>query len=206
MPQEPVVQSIAYCAGSIGASAARHLDFAMREPGAVDGGSYLQLITGEQHPFGNMAVLSDADSQDISDAAVAALLDLEVPTMALYTTGVSDSVAQHLGAKGFSRSTMPAMAIDIERLASTGLQCGYVWARIGAGKEASEWSEVLAAGYGLPVGLARMFSPDALGADMADNASTQFLGVRHDGRLVATSMLLLSHGLAGIYCVATLHN
>lgn len=208
MPQVRIVDSIASCAGSIGASAARHLDFAIRGimsgQGAVDGGSYLRLITGEQHPFGNMAVLSDADSQETSDAAVAALLDLKVPTMALYTTGISDAVARNLLAQGFTQSAMPAMAVDIEGMRSTALQSGYEWARIGAGKDASEWSQVLATGYGLPLGLARMFSPEALGADMAPDASTQFFGVRHDGQLVATSMLFLANGLAGIYCVATL--
>jgi GNAT superfamily N-acetyltransferase len=208
MPQVRVVDSIASSAGSIGASAARHLDFAIRGimsgQGAVDGGSYLRLITGEQHPFGNMANLSDANNQETSDAAVAALLDLKVPTMVLYTTGICDAVAQNLVAQGFSQSGMPAMAVDIERLKSTGLQSGYEWTRIGAGKDASEWSQVLATGYGLPIGLARMFSPEALGADMALDAGTQFFGVRHDGQLVATSMLFLSKGLAGVYCVATL--
>ena len=135
MPQVPVVDSIASSAGSIGASAARHLDFAIRGimsgQGAVDGGSYLRLITGEQHPFGNMAILSDADSQETSDAAVAALLDLKVPTMALYSTGIGDAVARSLVARGFSQSAMPAMAVDIERLAPTGLPSGYEWTRIG---------------------------------------------------------------------------
>lgn len=208
MPQAPVVDSIASCAGSIGASAARHLDFAIRDimvgQGAVDGGRYVRLITGEQHPFGNMAVLSDADSTQTSDAAVAPLLDLKFPAMVLYTTGVSDEVARNRMAQGFSQSAMPAMAVDIERLTSAGLQPGYEWTRIGTGKEASEWSQVLATGYGLPLALARMFSPEALGADMTPDANIQFFGVRHDGQLVATSMLYLANGLAGIYCVATL--
>ncbi len=193
---------------AVGARAARHLDLALRSifsgQGAVDGGNYIRLITGEQHPFGNMAVLADSDSQETSQAAVGALLELKVPTLVLYTTGVSDAVAQTLVARGFSQSAMPAMAVDIERLASTGLPSGYEWTRIGAGHDAREWSQVFAAGYGLPPGLARMFSPEALGADMAPDAATQFFGVRHGGRLVATSILLLADGLAGIYCVSTL--
>lgn len=208
MPKAPIVESIASCASSMGARAARHLDFAIRSimsgQGAVDGGGYLRLITGERHPFGNMAVLSDANSQETSDAAVADLIDLEVPTMLLYTTGVSDAVARTLSARGFNQSAMPVMAVDIGRLTLTGLPSGYEWSRIGPADDASEWSQVFATGYGLPLGLARMFSPEVLGADMARDATTQFFGVRHDGRLVATSMLLLADGLAGIYCVSTL--
>jgi hypothetical protein len=58
--------------------------------------------------------------------------------------------------------------------------------------------------YGLPTRVARMFSPGVLGADMAPDARIQFFGVRHRGRLVATSMLYLADGLAGVNCVATL--
>ena len=62
----------------------------------------------------------------------------------------------------------------------------------------------MAVGYGLPVGLARLFSPEVLGADMAPDAGTQFFSVVKDGRAVATTLLYLADGLAGIYCVATL--
>lgn len=208
MHQTPIVDSIASSNGSIGAGAAWHLDLAIREimggQGAVRSGKYLRLITGEQHPFGNMAIVSDASCLETTEEAVAALLDLKDPTMVLYTADVSDAVAQKLVGHGFSQSAMPAMAVDIERLTSIALQSGYEWTRIGAGKDGSEWSEVLATGYGLPHGLARMFSPEALGADMAPDARTQFFGIRHDGRLVATSMLFPANGYAGIYCVATL--
>jgi GNAT superfamily N-acetyltransferase len=208
MAHLPVVDSIASSAGSIGADAVRHLDVAIRGimsgQGAVDGGSYLRLITGEQHPFGNMAVLSDANSQAASDEAVAPLLDLKVPTLVLYTTGISDAIARSLVARGFSQGAMPAMAVDINRMKPTGLDAGYEWARTRVGEDADEWSQVLAAGYGLPLGLARMFAPEALWADMTPAAGTQFFGIRHDGKLVATSMLVLANGLAGIYCVATL--
>jgi hypothetical protein len=113
MLQTPIVVSIASGGGSIGASAARHLDLAIRDimrgQGAVEDARYLRLITGEQHPFGNMAILSDAHRQEASDTAVAPLLDLKLPTMMLYTTGVSDAVARKLVAHGFSQSAMPAI-------------------------------------------------------------------------------------------------
>ena len=208
MQGTPIVDSIVSSSVSIGAGAARHLELAvrhiMRGQGAVESGSSLRLITGEQHPFGNMVILSDAGNPEAMEVAVAPLLDLEVPAMVLCTEGVSDQVARMLVEQGFKQGAMPAMAVDIERLRSTALQSGYEWTRIAAGKDGSEWSDVLAAGYGLPPGLARMFSPEVLGADTAPDARTQFFGIRHDGRLVATSMLFLANGLAGIYCVATL--
>ena len=208
MPQAPVVESIASSSGSIGAKAARHLDLAfrdiMRGQGAVLGERYLRQVTGEPHPLGNMVVLSDPSSEATTEEAVAPLLDLEVATMVLYTAGVSDTLARKLVGHGYSQAAMPAMAVDIERMKPTALQAGYEWTRIGAGAHGSEWSEVFAAGYGLPPGVARMLSPEALGADMAPDAQIQFFGVRHGGRLVATSMLYLTEGLAGIYCVATL--
>jgi GNAT superfamily N-acetyltransferase len=96
------------------------------------------------------------------------------------------------------------MAVDIAQLAGTSLPGGYEWARIGTGEVGAAWIEALAAGYEIPLPLAQMFGPETLGADMAPGAPVQFFGVLRDGRPVATSMLYLADGLAGIYCVATL--
>jgi predicted GNAT family acetyltransferase len=96
------------------------------------------------------------------------------------------------------------MAVDIGRLAGTALPPGYGFARIGTGSEGAAWADTLAVGYGLPHGLARRFSPECLDADMAPDAEVQFFAVVRDGRTVATSLLFLADGLAGIYCVATL--
>jgi GNAT superfamily N-acetyltransferase len=98
---------------------------------------------------------------------------------------------------------MPAMAVDIERLAPTALPPGYSFVRVGEGSSGKAWTEALAVGYGLPPGLARRFSPEELGADMASDAATQYFSIVRDGRTVATSMVFLADGLAGIYCVAT---
>jgi GNAT superfamily N-acetyltransferase len=96
------------------------------------------------------------------------------------------------------------MAVDIDRMAKTALPPGFDWARIDAGDDGRARTKALANGYGPPPGLARMFSPEALGADMSSDAQVQFYAIRRNGRFVATSLLFLADGLAGIYCVATL--
>jgi predicted GNAT family acetyltransferase len=209
MQQATMAQSIESSGSSIGARAARHLDLVFRHmmdgQGAEQGECFLRLVTGEPHPMGNLAIISDPVNLETTRTAVGPLLGRDFPTAVLYTEAVSDAVAQSLVDQGFeNHGAMPAMAVDIERIGATALPPGYEWARIGAGSDGQAWAETLAVGYGLPAALARMFSPEALGADMAPGAQVQFFGIRRNGRLVATSLLFLADGLAGIYCVATL--
>ena len=96
------------------------------------------------------------------------------------------------------------MAVDIERLAPTKLPPGYTFVRVGVGSRSEDWVKALAVGYGLPLGLARRLSPAGLDADIADDARIQFFAIVRDDRIVATSMLFLDDGVAGIYSVATL--
>jgi hypothetical protein len=77
--------------------------------------------------------------------------------------------------------------------------------RVGSGPESDEWVQLLSAGYGLPLGLARYFSPAAFGAESTKaDAPLQFFAIRHAGAMVATSMCYLKDGLAGIYSVSTI--
>ena len=211
MEQAVITQSIGASADSIGARAARHLDLAFRDMmvgrGAELGESYLRQLTGEPHPLGNVALVSDPDNLETTQAAIGPLLASGLPIAVLYPQGVSGSVARSLEALEFeAHGAMPAMAVDIERLATTILPPGYDWSRIGKGNDGRAWAETLAAGYGLPLGLALRFSPEALGADMTPGARTQFFAIRRNGRPVATSLLYMADGLAGIYCVATLQD
>jgi hypothetical protein len=193
---------------AIGARASGHLDLAFRHmmsgQGALLGPHFLRLVTGESHPLGNVAIVNDPGDVATMHAAVDPLLACGFPTAVLYPQGVSDAVARSLLASGYADAgTMPAMAVDIEHLAATALPPGYEWARMGEGDQGRAWADTLAVGYGLPLGLARMMSPERLGADMAEDASLQFFAIRRNGQAVATSMLYLTDGLAGIYCVAT---
>jgi GNAT superfamily N-acetyltransferase len=193
---------------AIGARAARHLALAFREftvgHGAELGTGYLRWVTRELHPMGNLAIVAGPDDPAGALAAAEPLVTRNVPAAVLFPDGVSAAVARSVVAMGFEdHGTMPAMAVDIDRMAATALPAGYAWARVGVGGGGSAWAEALGVGYGLPPGLARRFSPETLGADMAADAPTQYFSIVRDGRTVATSLLYLADGLAGVYCVAT---
>jgi hypothetical protein len=206
--EKAITSSIGANRGAMGARAARHLELAFHGftvgRGAELGTNYLRWATREAHPLGNVAIVSDPDDVDAARAAVGPLIANNVPSAVLFPRGVSDAAAQSVAASGFAdQGAMPAMAVDIARMAATSLPPGYVSKRIGEGGGARAWSEALAIGYDLPMGLARRFSPEVLGADMAADAQTQYFAIVRDGRTVATSLLHLADGLAGIYCVAT---
>ena len=209
MPNLAPIASIAAAASTVGTVATRQLDMLWREMMRTQGGvgteGWFRNVSGQAHPLGNVAILRDGDDPNLVNIATAPLLALDLPSAVLFVHGVGKAAAAALQAAGFhAHGAMPAMAVDIERLPPTALPDGYGWERIDAGEAAREWAHALAIGYDIPHGLARMLSPEALGADMADDAVVQFFGIRHAGRLVCTSMLYLADGVAGIYCVATL--
>jgi GNAT superfamily N-acetyltransferase len=208
MDHATLTGSIGASRDTIGAGAAGHLDLAFRAfttgHGAELGTNYLRWLTREPHPMGNVAIVSDRDDSAGTLAAAEPLVTRNVPSAILFPHGVTDAVARSVVAMGFEvQGAMPAMAVDIDRLAATALPPGYAWARVGTGSGGSAWAEALGVGYGLPPGLARRFAPETLGADMAADARTQYFAIVRDGRTVATSLLYLADGLAGIYCVAT---
>ncbi|MEO5740469.1 MAG: GNAT family N-acetyltransferase [Vicinamibacterales bacterium] len=94
--------------------------------------------------------------------------------------------------------------MDIERIAARALPPDYTLVRVGADGAVRLWTETVATGFGLPPAVAQLFSPEVHATDMAPDASTQVFAVIRERRAVATSLLLLADGLAGIYCVATL--
>jgi GNAT superfamily N-acetyltransferase len=207
--QSAIVQSMAACSGSIGARAALQLDRAWRKMtlghGAEQETGYVRLLTGEQHPLGNAAIVCDPDGLSTTRSAVTPLLERDLPSMVLYPAGVAGPVAAWLLSRGYAaHGSMPAMAVDIARLAPTSLPRGLEWVRVGTGAQARAWAEATASGFGIPVSLAARFSPVVLGADMASDAQIQFYAMRRNGRIVSTSLLLLADGLAGLYNISTL--
>ena len=209
MATHPVLASITTTSREpLGTLVARHLDTCFRRvmqgPGAQQQPEFLRYISGEAHPMGNLAVISDAADPRVVHDAAQPLSACGAPAAVIFPHCVPDAAAQAVHGLGFGiEASMPAMAVDIERLAPTALPAAYAWARCGAGDEADDWVEALAVGYELPHRLAGVFSPRSLGADPAPDAPMQFFAVHRDGRPVATVTLFLDDGLAGIYCVST---
>ena len=191
---------------AIGARAARHLDLVFRTlaegPGVTKNENFLRMMTGHRQPMGNVAIVSQADTMDLLEAAMRPLVESRLPSSVICVDGIDRDLAAHLVATGFAEESMPAMVVDIERMAATTLPPGYAFERVSAANEKG-WTEAFATGYPVPFELARVFAPEAVNADMAASASVQYFAITKDGRAVATSMLYFADGLAGIYCVAT---
>jgi hypothetical protein len=211
MSDATITRSIELDRDGIRLRAGRHMERVFRTLTAGKGGEskddYFRWITREAHPLGNVVFQSAESDAASAREAVEPLLAEDLPSAVLFPTGVSVDAANSLIAAGFSDSpAIPAMAVDIERLPPTKLPDGYSFTRVTSGRQGEAWADTLAAGYGLPVGLARRLSPAVIGADMSGDSRTQFFAVVHDERIVATSMLFLDDGLAGIYSVATLQD
>lgn len=204
-----VVRSIADDAAGLGLRAARHFERVFRTlatpQGADANDDWFRWITGEAHPLGNMAIQSTPSDADDIRASVTPMVAANLPCAVLFPAGVSPAAREAVMASGFvDGGRMPAMAVDIDRLAPTRLPPGYEFLRVTAHPFGDAWARALAVGYGLPVGLTRRLSPAAVRADSAEHAQTQFFAVLRDGQVVGTSMLFLDDGVAGIYSVAIL--
>lgn len=209
MQKEPTEDFLSAAGATIGRDSAAHFELFWRE--LMDAGNTFKdehafrMITGEQHPLGNFAILTEPCPESHVEKVVQPLLALEAPSAVFFMAPPSEAVTGQLGSMGFVQlDPMPAMAVEIDALAAAELPPGYESVRVVDGKEASDWTDILAMGYPIPRGLAHIISPESLPTTTAIDADVQFFGVGREGRLVATSMLYLAGGLAGVYCVATL--
>ncbi len=186
MQKTDFVASTTSGSGPIGALTARHFDLTfravMRGAGAEHRPEYLRFVSGTAHPMGNVAIISDPTDVDTARRAAGPLVHCGAPAAVIFPYGAPAGASDAVRSLGFAiEASMPAMAVDIERLAPTALPPGYEWARIGAGEKGDAWAGALADGYELPRPLADVFAPNTTGADLSPDAR-----------------------LAGIYCVSTL--
>lgn len=185
-----------------------HISLAFRDILAGIGGAtdhrFVRLVTGEPHPFGNFACMGDPTDLEAMNAAIGPLLECRAPCAVIFTGSVPDAAAQDLAASGFLRhGGLPTMAIEIEKLNSTSMPAGYTFARVDGAAHRDAWTDVFARGYGLPLGVAAVMSR-GINGKTAEDSPLQYFWILKDGSPVATSMLYLKDGVAGIYCVATL--
>ena len=193
----------------VGRAIGRHWDIACRALArgehAVAEPAFFRLMTGEPHPFANMAFIDPSASLASARTAIEPLLASGMPAAAASPgIDVSPDIGAYLVEHGFAAGSVPAMGVDIASLEPTTLPAGYDFVRIGGGHEAEEWLRQMAIGFALPPVAARCFWPASPEADNSPESPAQFYAVRRNGTIVATSACYLGDGVAGIYCVAPL--
>jgi len=203
--------SIAAIGDRIAALTTEHIDLAFRRimpgPNVVIERRFVRLLTGEPHPFGNFALMSEpADLQSVS-AAIGPLLTCSAPAAVLFAGPVPLDVDEALSRAAFAPvGGMPGMAVEIERLAETKLPGGYTFARVVGAAQRDAWADAFARGYGVPgpVGTAFAAGVDGDESPPRTDSELQYFWTLRDGEPVSTSLVYLHNGVAGIYGVATL--
>ena len=207
MPESTPYPTIVAIGGRIGGLITRHIDLAFRRimpgPGVEIEPRFVRLVTGEPHPFGNFACMTDPADIGGTEAAIGPLLGCGAPSAVFFTGVVTGDVERRLGSAGFERhGGLPAMAVEIERLGGTELPAGYRFARVGSASDRDLWAQVFARGYELPLRVGAAFA-GGIDGDERGAATVQYFWILKDGQPVCTSLLYLGEGVAGIYGVAT---
>jgi hypothetical protein len=203
--QTPVssVAAVGSTAGAkIGEQMASAFRWQLQSSGAVSENCFIRLITGEPHPFGNLCLVTDGNDFEGAKSGINPLLTCSAPTSVIFTSDSCPSLQIHLIGNGYMGPTpIPMMSTDIASLTPTSLPDGCRFSRIGSPDDLSLWRDAFSVGYELPIGVAQAFTPTSI--DSKADAATQLFGVWNQNRIVATSMLHLAGGLAGIYAVST---
>lgn len=195
----------------LGARIENHIDLAFRRmlghgPEIVRDDDYLRLITGEQHPFGNFVFVSKPAALAGAADPIEPLCRCGAPAAVLAPQRFLPDIDGHLRQLGFAPDySMPAMAVEIDRLQANDLPEDCTLVRIGAeSADHDAWAVAFAEGYELPLPVSRAFAPRSVDIDTSDTAQVQYFAVARAGQFIATTMLYLDDGLAGIYSVLTI--
>lgn len=186
-----------------------HVDAAfraiLRGEGVTTSPRVITLVTGEAHPFGNFACVTDPADHASIDEAVRTLEGCGGPSAVLCAGDTPEASAARLAAAGYTiPSPMPCMAVDIERLGETPLAPGYEFIRVGNTAEGNAWAEAFGAGYELPPRTGAAWGPNRAGVNYAADTPLEYFGIVKEGRMVCTSVVYYHDGVAGIYGVSTL--
>lgn len=195
----------------LGARIEKHIDSAFRcmlgrGPEVVRHDGFLRLITGAAHPFGNFVFVSDPSALTTSNDPIEPLCRCGAPAAVLMPQRFGSSIDGPLRKWGFAPDhSMPAMAVETDRLDAASLPADCTLVRIGIDvAEHDAWARAFADGFELPLAVARAFAPRSADLNTAANSPAQYFAVARAGKFIATTMLFLDDGLAGIYCVSTI--
>jgi hypothetical protein len=210
-PRVAPFQSIRELGEQTAAVIARHMNLTFREligrgRNVTSDDRYARLITGLSHPFGNFALLESAVDEATVREAVEPLAKCGSPALTIFMEHPSSSAEAVVLNLGFKlEEAMPLMAVEIDRLPIAQLPPGYSFVRIGDDSAIKDkWTRAFAEGYEFPKEVGDAFASSDNPLTTAPDAPRQFFAVERDGELVATTMLRLAQGLAGIYCVSTI--
>lgn len=217
-------QTIAGAGASLGSAIESHIDDYFRTmlvgDGCASGPGFVRLMLREPHPFANFVLLTRTDDADAAEEAFAPLCAYDGPSAVLHptsvggaggtgagvgigTSAVSAALRERLAARGFQPAEeMPAMGVDLDRLAVPPLPEGCAFIEAGAEHD-GPWCDALAEGYGMPRSTAGKCGP-AAAARLGAADRVRCFGVMKDGAFIATSSVFLHGGYAGVYCVSTL--
>lgn len=200
--------TIASIGDRIGGLICEHIDLAFRTVMDTQNVEierrFVRLVTGEPHPFGNFACMSNPADAAATAAAIEPLVRCGAPAAVFFVGPVPAAVEHLLQAAGFERhGGMPAMAVETRSLAPGALPSGYVFTRVLERSDRAAWAEAFSRGYGLPGPVGAAFAA-AAGTDPRPDAPVQYFWILKDGAPVCTSMMYMHNGVAGIYAVATL--
>ena len=161
-----------------------------------------RMVTREPHPIGNIAVFSrEATPADVTREATPLCEDGFPAAIVFLGSGAPEQLAA-ASALGFCPAeSMPLMSVTPGALAPTSLPDGYTLREVSE-SEASAWARAVSTGYGLPLPVGSLLGVDRAAARCPGKARHH--AVEQGGRMVATSLVYLHDGLAGIYGVATL--
>ncbi len=208
MLKTPPFPSITAAGPNLGATIAAHIDRAFRhliaDSSAEITPACIRLMTKEPHPFANFAAPAAPITADSTAAAIEPLLTCGAPAAVLFTAPAPEAAHRRLTAAGFERhGGLPCMAADISTIPATTLPAGYTFERVNNAADRAAWGDVFARGYELPPRCAAAFA-GGITRDTRPDATVQYFWIKKDGEPVATSILFLESGLAGIYGVATI--
>lgn len=201
-------QSISIIRANLCDRIAQHMESAWRElvtgPKVSSERGFFRIVSGEPHPLGNCAIVADADAFESVKKAIAPLVAGTAPACVIFPFEPPSDVEKLLASSGFTATdAMPTMGIDIGKIANTSLPDGYSFRRIGTMDEVGPWVSAMATGFDVPRSLCELFAPSDT-VSVAPDATVQYFAILHGGQTVATSMLFLNDGMAGVYCVSTL--
>jgi GNAT superfamily N-acetyltransferase len=185
---------------------ADHFDYVFRTilapADALKTRTCFRFMTGEPHPFGNLAVFSRAASPAEVGRDAAPMRERNCPAAIVFLGEGTPAQIAPATALGFvPAEPMPLMSVTPDTLARTVLPDGYTYRQITM-DDAAAWNQAFSVGYDLPPLVGSL-----IGIDRAATRApgvTKYFAAEHKGRIVATSLVYFHDGLAGIYAVATI--